>query len=64
LQDCFFLGSVGVALRGLIVAEVAAKIAMVTIVWRGNAAHAGLGSRFIGHAKRKLNILGMLRLSC
>ncbi len=55
----FFLGgSVGVALRGLIVAEVAAKIAMVTIVWRGNAAHAGLGSRFIGNAKRKLNILG------
>jgi adenosylcobinamide-GDP ribazoletransferase len=52
----FFLGW-GVALRALVVAEVCAKIAMVTIVWRGKAAHAGLGSRFIGNAKRNLNIV-------
>ena len=45
-----------VALRALIVAELAAKLAMVTIVWRGNPAHKGLGSRFIENAKRRLNI--------
>jgi adenosylcobinamide-GDP ribazoletransferase len=55
----FFLGG-DVAVRGLVLAEVAAKLAMVTIVWRGKAAHEGLGSRFIGHAKRRLNILGYI----
>jgi adenosylcobinamide-GDP ribazoletransferase len=40
----------------LIVAEVAAKLAMVTIAWRGKPAHAGLGARFLGSAKRKLNV--------
>ena len=44
-----------VALRALIVAEATAKLAMVTIVWRGKAAHRGLGSRFIETAKRRLN---------
>ena len=46
----------GIALRALVVAEVCAKVAMVTIVWRGKAAHAGLGSRFISHAKRRMNV--------
>lgn len=49
-----------VALRALVVAEVAAKLAMVTIVWRGKAAHEGLGSRFIGNAKRRLNFVAYL----
>jgi adenosylcobinamide-GDP ribazoletransferase len=53
----FFLNG-NLALRGLIVAEVAAKLAMVTIAWRGKPAHAGLGARFLGQAKRKLNVLG------
>jgi adenosylcobinamide-GDP ribazoletransferase len=53
----FFLrGSAAVA--ALIVAEVAAKLAMVTIVWVGEAAHQGLGSRFISEARRNLNIAG------
>jgi adenosylcobinamide-GDP ribazoletransferase len=51
-----FLLDGSVVLRALIVAEVSAKLAMVTIVWRGKAAHQGLGARFIGDAKRKLNI--------
>jgi adenosylcobinamide-GDP ribazoletransferase len=51
-----FLLNWNVAVRALVVSEVAAKLAMVTIVWRGQAAHEGLGSRFIGHAKRKLNV--------
>jgi adenosylcobinamide-GDP ribazoletransferase len=51
-----FLLNLNVALRALVVAEVAAKAAMVTIVWRGKPAHAGLGSRFIGNAKRNLNV--------
>ncbi|MCX8151093.1 MAG: adenosylcobinamide-GDP ribazoletransferase [Candidatus Bathyarchaeota archaeon] len=50
-------GDVGIAVRALVVAEVAAKLAMVTIVWRGRAAHEGLGSRFISYAKRKLNFV-------
>lgn len=50
-----FLLSGNIAVRALIVAEVTAKLAMVTIVWRGKPAHQGLGSRFIGNAKRNLN---------
>ena len=52
----FFLNA-NVALRALVVAEVAAKLAMVTIVWRGKPAHVGLGARFLGSAKRKLNVV-------
>ena len=52
----FFLNA-NIALRALVVAEVAAKLAMVTIAWRGKAAHAGLGARFLGSAKRKLNVV-------
>ncbi|NLE05645.1 MAG: hypothetical protein GX638_12710, partial [Crenarchaeota archaeon] len=50
----FYLSG-NIALRVLIVAEVTAKLAMVTIVWRGKAPHEGLGARFIANAKRKLN---------
>jgi adenosylcobinamide-GDP ribazoletransferase len=52
----FFLNA-NVALRALVVAEVAAKLAMVTIVWCGKPAHVGLGARFLGSAKRKLNVV-------
>jgi adenosylcobinamide-GDP ribazoletransferase len=50
-----FLLDWNLAVRALIVAEATAKLAMVTIVWRGKAAHKGLGSRFIENAKRRLN---------
>jgi|MudIll2142460700_1097286.scaffolds.fasta_scaffold63188_1 adenosylcobinamide-GDP ribazoletransferase len=49
-----------IALRALIVAETAAKLSMVTIVWRGKAAHKGLGSRFIEIAKRRLNAIAYI----
>jgi adenosylcobinamide-GDP ribazoletransferase len=52
-----FLLNQGLALRGLIVAEVCAKLAMVSIVWSGEAAHEGLGARFIRNAKGKRNIV-------
>ncbi|MFB3888113.1 MAG: adenosylcobinamide-GDP ribazoletransferase [Candidatus Bathyarchaeia archaeon] len=55
----FFLNGF-VALRALVVAEVAAKLAMVTIVWRGKPAHAGLGARFLGQAKRRLNAVAYM----
>ena len=51
----FFLGT-SIALRALVLAEVCAKLAMVTIVWRGKAAHQGLGARFIAGAKRRINV--------
>jgi adenosylcobinamide-GDP ribazoletransferase len=51
-----FLLDLNVALRGLILAEICAKLAMVTIVWHGHASHEGLGARFIANAKRKINI--------
>lgn len=46
-----------VAVLALVLAEVVAKLAMVTIVWRGKPSHKGLGARFIGDAKRKLNFV-------
>jgi adenosylcobinamide-GDP ribazoletransferase len=52
-----FLLNGNVAFRALIVAEITAKLAMVTIVWRGKAAHQGLGARFIRDAKRNLNVV-------
>jgi adenosylcobinamide-GDP ribazoletransferase len=51
-----FLLNVNLAFRALILAEVCAKLAMVSIVWRGKAAYQGLGSRFISAAKRKWNV--------
>lgn len=53
----FFL-NLGLAVRALVLAEVCAKIAMVTIVWRGKASHEGLGARFIRNAQRKINFVG------
>jgi len=52
-----FLLNWNVAWRALILAEVSAKLAMVTIVWRGKPAHQGLGARFIENAKRQLNVV-------
>ena len=51
-----FLLDWNVAWRAVIVGEVAAKLAMVTIVWRGKPAHQGLGARFIEYAHRRLNL--------
>jgi adenosylcobinamide-GDP ribazoletransferase len=39
----------------VILAEVSAKLAMVTIVWVGKPTHKGLGSIFLSKAKKKLN---------
>jgi len=44
------------ALGAIIAAEVAAKLAMVTIVWLGKPTHTGLGSIFLETAKRNRNI--------
>ncbi|MDR0461076.1 MAG: adenosylcobinamide-GDP ribazoletransferase [Nitrososphaerota archaeon] len=41
----------------IISAEVAAKLAMVTLVWIGKPTHKGLGSMFLKKAKKKLNII-------
>jgi adenosylcobinamide-GDP ribazoletransferase len=54
------LSDLEIALRALIVAELTAKLAMVTVVWRGKPAHKGLGSRFIEDAKRKLNVVAYI----
>jgi adenosylcobinamide-GDP ribazoletransferase len=43
------------AFGAILVAEVAAKLGMVTIVWFGKPSHKGLGSIFIAKAKKKLN---------
>jgi adenosylcobinamide-GDP ribazoletransferase len=41
----------------IISAEIAAKLAMVTLVWIGKPTHKGLGSIFLKKAKKKLNIV-------
>jgi adenosylcobinamide-GDP ribazoletransferase len=41
----------------IILAEVSAKLAMVTIVWIGKPSHKGLGSIFLAKAKKKHNII-------
>jgi adenosylcobinamide-GDP ribazoletransferase len=43
------------AFSAVFLAEVAAKLAMVTIVWIGKPSHKGLGSIFLAKAKKKLN---------
>ena len=45
------------AFGAVIAAEIAAKLAMVTIVWVGKPSHKGLGSIFLSKAKKKLNIV-------
>jgi adenosylcobinamide-GDP ribazoletransferase len=44
------------AFKAIIVAEVAAKLSMVTVAWVGKPTHKGLGSHFLTKAKRKRNI--------
>ncbi|MCL2691373.1 MAG: adenosylcobinamide-GDP ribazoletransferase [Candidatus Bathyarchaeota archaeon] len=46
-----------IILTVLITAEVAAKLAMVTLVWIGKPTYKGLGSIFLKKAKKKLNII-------
>jgi adenosylcobinamide-GDP ribazoletransferase len=43
------------AFSAIFLAEIAAKLAMVTIVWIGKPSHKGLGSIFLAKAKKKLN---------
>jgi adenosylcobinamide-GDP ribazoletransferase len=43
------------AFSAVFLAEIAAKLAMVTIVWIGKPSHKGLGSIFLAKAKKKLN---------
>ena len=50
----FFVNPV-FAFAAVVVAEVSAKLAMVTIVWVGKPTHKGLGSIFLSKAKKKLN---------
>jgi adenosylcobinamide-GDP ribazoletransferase len=50
----FFVNPV-FAFGAIFVAEVAAKLSMVTIVWVGKPSHKGLGSIFLSKAKKKLN---------
>jgi adenosylcobinamide-GDP ribazoletransferase len=45
------------AFSAVILAEVSAKLSMVTIVWIGKPSHKGLGSIFLAKAKNKLNIV-------
>jgi adenosylcobinamide-GDP ribazoletransferase len=56
LLGLFFVGG-EFAFRAIVAAEVAAKLAMVTIAWAGKPTHKGLGSRFLKQAKRKCNII-------
>ncbi len=41
----------------IVLAEVAAKLSMVTIVWAGKPSHKGLGSIFLAKAKKNLNVV-------
>jgi adenosylcobinamide-GDP ribazoletransferase len=52
----FFLNA-EIAFRVIIVAEVAAKLGMVTIVGVGQSISKGLGARFMEKAKRKRNVI-------
>lgn len=59
-----FLGLVflkpGMAFFALVAAEVAAKLAVVTIAVVGKPTHKGLGSIFLDSAKRKRNVIAYL----
>jgi adenosylcobinamide-GDP ribazoletransferase len=50
----FFVNPV-FAFAAVFAAEVAAKLAMVTVVWVGKPSHKGLGSIFLAKAKKPLN---------
>jgi adenosylcobinamide-GDP ribazoletransferase len=46
-----------IVFSAVIIAELSAKLAMVTIVWIGKPSHKGLGSIFLAKAKKKKNIV-------
>jgi len=48
------------AFCAIILAEVSAKLAMVTIVWIGKPSHKGLGSIFLSKAKKPQNAIAYL----
>jgi adenosylcobinamide-GDP ribazoletransferase len=48
------------AFSAVILAEVSAKLSMVTIVWVGKPSHKGLGSIFLAKAKKNLNAAAYL----
>jgi len=50
-----FTGDIWLVFAGVLAAEVAAKLSMVTIVWIGKPSHKGLGSIFLAKAKKNLN---------
>ena len=52
-----FFVNAAFAFGAIVAAEVAAKLAMVTITWLGKPTHTGLGSIFLETAKRKRNIV-------
>jgi adenosylcobinamide-GDP ribazoletransferase len=54
------LMNIQVAFLGIIAAEVAAKLGMVTIAVVGEPTHRGLGSIFLESAKKKRNIIAFL----
>jgi adenosylcobinamide-GDP ribazoletransferase len=51
----WFTGNLWLVFAGVLAAEVAAKLSMVTIVWIGKPSHKGLGSIFLAKAKKNLN---------
>jgi adenosylcobinamide-GDP ribazoletransferase len=53
----WFTGNIWLLFTGLLAAEVAAKLSMVTIVWMGKPSHKGLGSIFLAKAKKSLNVV-------
>ncbi|MDR1993676.1 MAG: adenosylcobinamide-GDP ribazoletransferase [Nitrososphaerota archaeon] len=48
------------AFLAIILAEVSAKLSMVTLVWVGKPSHKGLGSIFLAKAKKNLNAAAYL----
>jgi len=55
-----FLVNPAFAFAAIVLAEVSAKLAMVTIVWIGKPSHKGLGSIFLAKAKKNLNTVAYL----
>jgi adenosylcobinamide-GDP ribazoletransferase len=51
----WFTGNIWLVFAGVLAAEIAAKLSMVTVVWIGKPSHKGLGSIFLAKAKKNLN---------
>jgi adenosylcobinamide-GDP ribazoletransferase len=49
-----------VGFSAIVIAEVSAKLSMVTIVWAGKPSHKGLGSIFLAKAKKKFNVVAYI----